>query len=244
MEAATIHTDSSCILSSLGDANAGSGIWYGPDNPRNVYLRLPEALDQTSQPAEIYALLDDLIGAPSFDLLHTISDSLYALSLPDWEATGWVDVPNAIRLLTAASWLSKRTAITSIRWVKGHSEVVGSVGADGLVNLATAAPDPLDTSADFRFIFPGAALHTLSKVRHLPISTYRASRTTAQTIPLIRGAVHDLGVAASSTRFGLAKPTSATPRQRSMLSLLLTKSIRPIPSSPTSQKADSHSSRR
>ncbi|KAF7790926.1 hypothetical protein EIP86_001884 [Pleurotus ostreatoroseus] len=207
-EAITVYTDGSCILAGFADAVAGSGVWYGPEDPRNVSLRLPAALRQTSQAAEICAVLIAVITTPPFAPLHIISDSLYVvdgltLFLPDWEATGWIDIPNASLLQTVTSRLRKRTAPTTFRWVKGHS-VVGNEGADRLANLATAKPAPglLDTSTDHHFLFSSAALQSLTQslayraiCQSRPVEPRRA---TARHIPLVQNALRDLEVAVPS----------------------------------------------
>jgi ribonuclease HI len=37
-----VHTDGSCSNNSSDEVRAGSGIWFDPDDPRNMAFRMPE----------------------------------------------------------------------------------------------------------------------------------------------------------------------------------------------------------
>lgn len=51
-----VYTDGSCIRQNTDNAAAGSGVWFGMNDERNLSLRVPGRL-QTNQVAELYAIL-------------------------------------------------------------------------------------------------------------------------------------------------------------------------------------------
>ncbi|KAI0650458.1 hypothetical protein C8Q79DRAFT_902247, partial [Trametes meyenii] len=72
-EEVEIHTDGACVSNGMANARAGSGLWYGPDDPRNMSVRVP--MDRpTNQVAEFYAVLVAAKETPPFAPLHIVSD--------------------------------------------------------------------------------------------------------------------------------------------------------------------------
>ncbi|KAF9026933.1 hypothetical protein BDZ89DRAFT_952551, partial [Hymenopellis radicata] len=51
-----VYTDGSCTQNGSLNACAGSGIWHSPNDARNIALRVPTALAQTSPVGELYAM--------------------------------------------------------------------------------------------------------------------------------------------------------------------------------------------
>ncbi|KAI0684023.1 hypothetical protein C8T65DRAFT_781194 [Cerioporus squamosus] len=73
-EAVEVHTDGSCDSNGAGTAVAGSGVFFGPSDSRNLALRVPGEL-QSNQIAEIYAVSAAVAAVPPFAPLHIVSDS-------------------------------------------------------------------------------------------------------------------------------------------------------------------------
>ncbi|KAF7799856.1 hypothetical protein EIP86_011098 [Pleurotus ostreatoroseus] len=210
-EAVTVYTDGACIRGGAADAVAGCGAWFGHDDPCNISIRLPETLPQTNQAAEIAAVLATILTVPSSAPLHIISDSRYVtdgltLLLPDWEARGWIGVRNSELIQATVSRLRKRTAVTTFTWVKGHSGVAGSEGADHLAGLAAQKPDPdtLDISIDHRFIFSGAALAGLAQGL-----AYRGIRDRDHPVPRRCAAANIKAARSALAVLGHSPPTDA-----------------------------------
>ena len=134
-EAVEIYVDGSCDRNGLDSAAAGSGLWYGPGDPRNRSLRVPG--EQSNQSAEFYTVNVAVDTTPPFTPLHLITDSKYVLRgvtefVSRWEDQGWVRVANAPLIWRVVAKLRAQSAPTSLRWVKGHSDDEGNEGADRL----------------------------------------------------------------------------------------------------------------
>ena len=81
-EAVEVFTDGSCNRNGLADAAAGSGVWFGPQDTRNVAVRVPTETE-TNQTAELYAIELGLKMAHrmGFQQILLYSDSLDALNM-------------------------------------------------------------------------------------------------------------------------------------------------------------------
>lgn len=142
-EAVEVHTDGSCNANGGGNAAAGSGVWFGNADGRNLALRVPARLNQSNQVAEIYAVTAAAAVTPPFAPLHIVSDSKYVVDgltihLQKWERKGWLEVANAQAMREVVARLRARSAPTTLRWVKGHSDNVGNEAADRLAKEGAA----------------------------------------------------------------------------------------------------------
>ncbi|KAI0721265.1 hypothetical protein C8T65DRAFT_566283, partial [Cerioporus squamosus] len=72
-EAVEVHTDGSCVQNGSDAALAGSGVWFGPGDLRNVAALVP-GLAQTNQAAELYAVSLAVASVPPFAPLHIVTD--------------------------------------------------------------------------------------------------------------------------------------------------------------------------
>jgi ribonuclease HI len=137
-EAIRVYTDGSCISNGNADAIAGSGVWYGEGDDRNLAYRL-SSKHNTNNASEIMAvLLAAQKNYPDTELtIH--SDSQYTMdaltkNLAKFESNGWVGVSNPSLIQATASWLRQRSAKTTFGKVKSHSGINGNEGADRLAN--------------------------------------------------------------------------------------------------------------
>ncbi|RDX56699.1 ribonuclease H-like protein [Lentinus brumalis] len=157
----------------MPDAAAGSGVWFGPDHQHNISARVPGET-QSNQAAEVYAVTLAAGAVPKHTPLHVVTDSKYTLdgltvNLPQWEDCGWLGVANAALFQEAVAWLRSRTAVTTLRWVKGHDGVPGNEGADALAKRGAGMPDVVGVEAlppSLRKFLPiGAKLAALTQAK-------------------------------------------------------------------------------
>lgn len=168
-EEVEVYTDGSCMHNGMAGAAAGSGVWFGTGDLRNEGSRVPYDA-QSNQTGEIYAVTMAARAVAPFAPLHLVSDSKYVVDgltayLPAWERRGWIGVANAEAFCDAVATLRARSALTTLRWVKGHSDVLGNEGADKLAK-AGANMHPLFRPMylpQFKFLRNGAALAGLSQ---------------------------------------------------------------------------------
>ena len=144
-----VYTDGSCNGNGRPSASAGSGVWFGPSDPRNIAERVPGG-SQSNQAAEVYAVILAADSVAPYTPLHIVTDSKYAMdglteNLQTWEDSGWLGVSHPELFKEAAAKLRGRSAVTTFRWVKGHSGVPGNEGADALAKLGAAKPPRTST---------------------------------------------------------------------------------------------------
>jgi len=130
----TVYTDGACINNGKLNAKCGSGVYFGPNDQRNLAFR-PSGDNQSNQIGEIVAILKVATAIPKFFPLKIISDSLYAIDgltkhLSTWEDNGWIGVKNVALFKTTASVLKQHIAPTSFQWTKGHTGNAGNEEAD------------------------------------------------------------------------------------------------------------------
>ncbi|KAI0782454.1 ribonuclease H-like protein [Irpex lacteus] len=211
-EAVTVYTDGSCIHNGDEDARAGSGVWFGNDDPRNIAVRVPGP-HQTNQTGEIYAVNRAAAVVPPFAPLHIISDSKYVIEgltahLHNWTDKGWIGVANAEHFRAAAYQLRKRSAVTTFEWTKGHEGTEGNEGADALAGVGARKPINTETTLNIpnEWNLTGAKLSTLTQalaykgIRER--QQYRQRAAAEAPLDMARNCVHD--------HLGGRKPTDAT----------------------------------
>ena len=133
-----VYTDGSCINNGSEDATAGSGVWYGEDDPRNLACHL-SSKHNTNNAGEIVAVL--LVAQTNEDNteLNICSDSAYTIdaltvNLEKFESNGWIGVSNKTLLQATVGRLRQQSAKTLFSKVKGHSGLKGNDGADAKAN--------------------------------------------------------------------------------------------------------------
>ncbi|KZV87557.1 ribonuclease H-like protein, partial [Exidia glandulosa HHB12029] len=88
----TVYTDGSCIKQDVVPARAGAGLCWGIGCDRNVSLRVPGT--QTSNRAELYAVLEAVLRADPYRALRIYTDSQNTIRIcchwaPTYAMTGW-----------------------------------------------------------------------------------------------------------------------------------------------------------
>ncbi|KAG6880453.1 hypothetical protein C0992_000055 [Termitomyces sp. T32_za158] len=71
----TIFTDGSCLKDGQDRTAAGTGIWFGHDNPRNRAIRIPPYIAQTNNMGEAIAVLEAVRSVPKNQSIIVMSDS-------------------------------------------------------------------------------------------------------------------------------------------------------------------------
>ncbi len=199
-EEVEVYTDGSCDANGTRLARAGSGVWFGPNDERNRAARVPGTY-QTNQTAEAHAVAIATSLVPPFAPLHIVSDSKYLVEgltkrLPDWEKRGWLGIANAGVLQDLAVRLRARSAITTFRWVKGHSGVEGNESAD---RLASRGAESTELSrlpvANLDFLRRGASLRWITQklaYKGIRVSKSKEERkATSRMIETIQDALQD-----------------------------------------------------
>ncbi|KAI0784354.1 ribonuclease H-like domain-containing protein [Abortiporus biennis] len=177
-----VFNNRSCINNGDENAKACSGIWYGPNDPKNQALRVPThpLVPQTNQSGELYAILKTIKQSTPFVPLHIVTESKYCLDgltkfYKKWEERGWIQVANSALFRATLSWTRTRSAITTLRWVKGHQDTAGNIGADEEVGKGAGknnTEDPHMLEIAPKLNLTGAQLSTITQSL-----AYRAIRT-------------------------------------------------------------------
>lgn len=138
-----VYTDGSSRGNGKFGATAGYGVWFGPDDARNIAARL-QGPRQTNQRAELTAI-NEALNAVSEDKSVTIkTDSQYAIDcLTKWHQTwarnGWKnsqrkDVENKDLIQWALEKIRQRSGDTHLVKVAAHTGEIGNEMADKLAN--------------------------------------------------------------------------------------------------------------
>jgi ribonuclease HI len=146
----TVYTDGACVNNGKLNAKCGSGVYFGPDDPRNISFR-PSGNLQSNQAGEIVAILKAATAIPKFFPIKIISDSQYAIDgltkhLSSWEDKGWIGIKNALLFKTTASFLKQCIAPTSFQWTKGHAGNIGNKEDDCLATIAVTSCEDFKSS--------------------------------------------------------------------------------------------------
>ena len=163
------YTDGACQNNGKENAQCGSGIWIGPEDPRNTAIKVPGE-NQSNQIGELVAVIKAAQDLPIFVPLEIHSDSKYVIDglttyLPDWEDIGWIRVQNANLFKRAAFLLKRRTAVTRFQWVKGHNGNLGNDESDRLAKEGAnkIIPDEVDLQIPPEFDIQGAKLSAMTQ---------------------------------------------------------------------------------
>lgn len=140
-----ISTDGSCTNNHQPDESirrAGSGVYYGKNDPRNIHARVPGK--QTNQASELYAIYLALKNH-KHDRIIIYTDSQYSKNvvtkwMHDWKRKGWKNstnkTPDNIDIIKHIyACMVNMDYLPEFRWVKGHSDDPGNDGADVLAKL-------------------------------------------------------------------------------------------------------------
>lgn len=118
-----VYCDGSCIHNGRSNARAGIGIYFGPNDPRNVSERIS---GNTNNIAELTALwrVYDLVKDEQGQVC-IVSDSKYALLCVSsygkrCEANGWPDIPN--RRLVQQVYSTYKDATIQFLHVYAHTQ--------------------------------------------------------------------------------------------------------------------------
>ena len=165
----TVYTDGACFNNGKYNASCGSGVYFSPNDNRNIAFRPPSDL-QSNQAAEIIAIYKAVSAVQKWVPLRIISDSLYAINgltthLSTWEDNGWIGIDNAPLFKLTAAALKQRITPTTFLWTKGHAGDQGNEEADRLAKEGANKPVPNFMSLEIpkEFDLQGAKLATLSQ---------------------------------------------------------------------------------
>ncbi|KAI4944238.1 hypothetical protein J4E91_008793 [Alternaria rosae] len=143
-----VYTDGGSRGNGNVGARAGCGVYFGPQDSRNVQEPL-RGEPQTNNRAELVAISRAIDHVPIDRDMEIISDSRYSRDcltqwVPGWERKGWKnahgkDVMNKEIIQPILARIREREkagAKTKITWVKAHDVDPGNIQADNFANQA------------------------------------------------------------------------------------------------------------
>jgi len=115
----TVYTDGACIDNGSETARAGSGVWYGTSDPRDLSVRVA-GKEQSNQTGELVAVLLAVKSHPPYKDLRIISDSRYVIdgvtkNLSRWERRNWIGVQNREIFKYITAWMRRRSGKTTLQ---------------------------------------------------------------------------------------------------------------------------------
>jgi ribonuclease HI len=136
-----VYTDGSSLGNGQDGAQAGVGVFFGENDPRNVSEPLKGPI-QTNQRAEITAVIRALERVDGNTPLEIRTDSQYVIKaatiwMPEWKRKGWSKanggaIANEDLFRRLDALLSKRPVPPKFTFVRGHAGVPGNEAADKL----------------------------------------------------------------------------------------------------------------
>jgi ribonuclease HI len=167
-ETIKVFTNRACYNNRKLNARSGSGIWYSPNDERNLAIRV-SGNAQSNQTGEIMAVIAAANATPPFQPLEISTDSKYVINsltthLDQWESQGWIGIKNAPLFKKVAHLLRIRTAPTTFQWVKGHDGNEGNEGSDTLAKEGAMKneEDNIDLMIPDEFDIQGPKLNALT----------------------------------------------------------------------------------
>lgn len=184
--ALTVATDGSCIDNGRASARAGAGVFVNEGHPLNCAVRLPQALEQTNQTAEMVAtLIASSVADPGLSLTQetdskTVMEALTKLKTKH-EDTGYIMQKNAELTRVTLAALRARKAHTLFKWVKGHAGHQGNEGADRIAGEAAkrAVEDVVELQIPDALRVSGAKLGAVTQKLAYRAICERKGRSTA-----------------------------------------------------------------
>ena len=149
-----IWTDGSCLGNGTAEATGGYGVYFAPNDPRNIAAALsgPDQTNNTAELTAIKAALDATMTIPSIEIKSDSTYSIKAITtwLPKWrdrnfKTTKGDPVKNQAlieaidNLLTRRDHLGYKTVLTH---VYGHAGDHGNESADALARIGSNSPRP------------------------------------------------------------------------------------------------------
>jgi ribonuclease HI len=137
-----VYCDGACQANGTPEAKAGIGIWFGPDDDRNVSE--PIHGKPTNIRAEILAVIKALEITKKVERMILYTDSQFLLKglgwLPGWKKNGWRTATKA-SVANRDLWeildplYQERKHAVRFQFLYGHQSSVGNIGADNLATL-------------------------------------------------------------------------------------------------------------
>jgi ribonuclease HI len=144
-----IHCDGATLGNGSENARAGVGIYFGPEDPRNISYRIPPALyRQTNQVSELLSAIMSVESTPRDIPLSVLTDSKYVVDfVNDWRhRPTWRNADGEWIMASVNLDLQKRLSRavdvriptrTTFFHVYGHAKTEGNIAADLLATAAT-----------------------------------------------------------------------------------------------------------
>ncbi|KAJ3518011.1 hypothetical protein NLJ89_g133 [Agrocybe chaxingu] len=143
-----VYSDGACKGNGKIGSIAGVGVWWGPNDARNIAERCPG--DQTNNRAELIVrlLIEAILPAFSPFQYSQYSINCFQRWVKKWAENGWKTasgepVKNAGIIQCIAKHFEIRAKSgqkLSLQYVKGHSGDVGNDGADAMANQGACLP--------------------------------------------------------------------------------------------------------
>jgi ribonuclease HI len=137
----SVYTEGDCNVDELGNISAGSGIWYGPSDERNMHLRLRSDIN-SNQFGELAAILWAITEEPPQNELTITTNSAYALdgvlnSPKNWEPIGYIGICNKNIFRSIIAALRSRGGVTRFKKASGDSNIARYTEAKKLAKQGT-----------------------------------------------------------------------------------------------------------
>ncbi|KAJ7155938.1 hypothetical protein C8R43DRAFT_1125843 [Mycena crocata] len=199
-EGIDVYTDGSAINNGRDNARAGAGVYFGEGDPRNMAIRIPDAVGKTNNVGEMVA-----IKTAADECLPEIPN------LRKWEDGGFFGVENGKLIQATVASLRRRKAKTTFKKVQAHVGIPGNEAADELANNGSAklVPDTVSVKPAAAFTLPGAKLQAMTQssaykiIRKLKMNkgTYQrklARKATTENMAYAKAATDDNDEVASA----------------------------------------------